>query len=75
MRTTVTLAADVAAEIERLRATGLGPSEALNMLARRGMSSGSPRADYVHEASPIGIEMDVRNIGDVLETLDGPVSP
>lgn len=39
MRTTVTIAPDVYAEIERLRREdGLGPSEALNQLARRGLS-------------------------------------
>jgi hypothetical protein len=42
---TVTIADDVRAEIERMRAEqGIGPSEALNTLARRGMrrSSASP---------------------------------
>ncbi|MFZ1372198.1 MAG: CopG family transcriptional regulator [Nostocoides sp.] len=72
MRTTVTLAEDVAREVERLRASqGLGPSEAINQLARRGMARrNAARIDYVHRADDIGIRIDVANIGDVLELLD-----
>jgi hypothetical protein len=72
MRTTITVADDVFAEMERLRTVdGLGPSEALNLLARRGMTQGErPRADYVHRALDIGIELDVNNVADVLDLLD-----
>ncbi len=71
MRTTITLADDVYAEMERLRRTeGLGPSEALNMLARRGMATRSPRVDYVHLPRELGIQVDVMNIGEVLDLLD-----
>jgi hypothetical protein len=72
MRTTITVADDVAAEMERLRRTeGLGPSEALNRLARQGMAASStPRVDYVHESADLGLKVDVSNIGDVLELLD-----
>lgn len=75
MRTTVTLEADVAAEIERMRREhGLGPSEALNRLARLGMVRGATdRAPYVHVSQPVGIRVDVRNIGDVLDMLDDRV--
>ena len=71
MRTTITVADDVAAEMERLRREqGLGPSEALNLLARRGMTA--PRVDYVY--TPITFDMgytiDVTNIGEVLDMLD-----
>lgn len=73
MRTTITVADDVAAEMERLRRDeGLGPSDALNLLARRGMTA--PRVDYVYE--PITFNMgearfDYTNIGEVLDLLDG----
>lgn len=38
-RTTVVINSDAAAEVERLRRNGLGVSEALNLLARRGMAA------------------------------------
>lgn len=71
MRTTITIADDVYAELERLRREdGLGPSEALNRLARQGMARTTSRVDYVHSSSSIGLRVDVTNIGDVLELLD-----
>lgn len=71
VRTTITVADDVLAEMERLRRVeGLGPSEALNLLARRGMATGTPHVDYVHESRELGIRVDVMNIGEVLDMLD-----
>jgi hypothetical protein len=72
MRTTVVIDSDVAAEIERLRRDGLGLSEALNLLARRGMARGpaSDRVEYTHRTSRIGLKVDVTNVADVLDLLD-----
>ena len=72
MRTTVVIDSDVAAEIERLRREGLGLSEALNLLARRGMAKepASARAEYKHRTSRIGLRVDVTNVADVLDLLD-----
>jgi hypothetical protein len=72
MRTTVVLDSDVAAEIERLRREGLGVSEALNLLARRGMTTQrTAKADrYRHRTAKIGIKVDVTNVADVLDLLD-----
>ncbi|WP_326548660.1 CopG family transcriptional regulator [Mycolicibacterium sp. ND9-15] len=72
MRTTVVIDSDVAAEIERLRREGMGLSEALNLLARRGMSRSpaSKPAKYRHRTSRIGLKVDVTNIADVLDLLD-----
>lgn len=67
------MADDVFAELERLRREeGLGPSEALNLLARRGMrrTTGTPRPAYVHSAEPLGLRVDVSDIGAVLELID-----
>ncbi|WP_343601183.1 CopG family transcriptional regulator [Mycobacterium sp.] len=64
---------DVAAEIERLRRRGMGLSEALNVLARRGMSTGaaaSHRGTYTHRTSKIGLKVDVTNVADVLDLID-----
>lgn len=72
MRTTVVIDSDVAAEIERLRREGLGLSEALNLLARRGMTRepAAERAEYKHRTSRIGLKVDVTNVVDVLDLLD-----
>lgn len=72
MRTTVMIDSDVAAEIERLRREGLGVSEALNLLARRGMAAraGAAAAGYRHRTAKIGIKVDVTNVADVLDLLD-----
>jgi hypothetical protein len=72
MRTTVVIDSDVAGEIARLRREGMGLSEALNLLARRGMALGasSTTAPYQHRTSRIGLKVDVTNIADVLDLLD-----
>jgi len=71
MRTTFTLEDDVAAEVERMRREeGLGISEAVNRLIRRGLVTPKQRTPYVHESYDMGIKVDVTNIGEVLDLLD-----
>lgn len=72
MRTTVVIDSDVASEIARLRRKGMGLSEALNLLARRGMAGepSSKTVKYKHRTSPIGLKVDVTNIAEVLDLLD-----
>ncbi|WP_262490974.1 CopG family transcriptional regulator [Mycobacterium simiae] len=72
VRTTVVIDSDVASEIERLRREGMGLSEALNLLARRGMTRGAPPKSvvYKHRTSRIGLKVDVTNVADVLDLLD-----
>ena len=72
MRTTITLSDDVAAEVDRLRRErGMGPSEAVNSLARRGMSApDQPPSPYQHHSTKLGVKVDVRNVGEVLDLLD-----
>jgi hypothetical protein len=75
MRTTVTLADDVAAELQRLRRErSIGVSEALNELARAGMiRKKEPREKFVQRTHKMGREkVDLTNIGEVLELLEGP---
>ena len=72
MRTTVSLADDVAAEVERLRRErGLGVSEAINELAHRGMATPlmKPPA-FRQESFDMQARIDLANIGDVLDLLD-----
>lgn len=71
MRTTVTLAPDVASEVARIRRDrGVGLSEALNELARRGMVGREPADTFTQATYPMRMKVDVANIGDVLDVLD-----
>ena len=71
MRTTVTLADDVAAEVERLRRErGLGTSAALNELARAGLTRHHSGQPFRQRSVPVGLRVDVSNVADVLDTLD-----
>ena len=71
MRTTITLEADAAAAVDKLRrAETIGTSEAVNRLIRDGLRSKHPRKPYVHRTANLGLRVDVSNIGEVLELLD-----
>lgn len=72
VRTTVVIDSDVAAEIERLRRDGLGISEALNLLARRGIAAhtSEPGQPYRHRTAELGLKVDVTNVAEVLDVLD-----
>lgn len=71
MRTTVTLADDVAAEVERLRRErGLGMSAAVNELARAGMSGPRREELFRQRGVALGLRVDVSNVADVLDAMD-----
>lgn len=71
MRTTVTLDPDVEAAIEALCAErGIGRSEALNELVRRGLLLEERSAPYVHRSRPMHARVDVTNTGEVMDLLD-----
>lgn len=73
MRTTVEFEADTAKAVERLRREeGRGLSEAVNELIRRGLSSAPTPRKFVQRTKPLGLKLDVSNIGEVLEVLEGP---
>lgn len=73
MRTTVTLDEDVAAAVRRLqREQGMGVSEALNRLARAGSMAKRAPASFRQRGARIGLRIDVSNVAEALETLDGP---
>ena len=76
MRTTVTLADDVATAVERLRRErSLGMSEAVNELVRAGLAQqDKSRAPFRQKSHDLGRGLDFDNIADTLETLDGPSS-
>lgn len=72
MRTTVDLADDVAAAVEKARRErGLGLSEAVNDLVRAGLVPREPRAPIDPPSYEMGpARIDYSNIGEVLELLD-----
>ena len=77
MRTTVTLADDTTAAVEQLRREAdLGLSDAVNELIRRGAASRSatPRRRFRQNSYEMGERVDVRNVAEALETLDGPAA-
>ena len=75
MRTTVTLADDVAAAVERLRRErSIGVSEAINELVRRGLVRGGRPQRFVQATHDLGAGVDYRNVAEAIETLDGPAA-
>ena len=75
MRTTVTLDDDVAAALERLRKErGLGLSEALNELARAGLLRRPERRAFRQQSQAIGLVVDVTDIADAIDLLEGPAA-
>ncbi|MDQ3305788.1 MAG: CopG family transcriptional regulator [Actinomycetota bacterium] len=73
MRTTVTLAPDVAAAIEHLRRQrALGLSEAVNELIRAGLREGPVGPPFRQRTFASGLLLDVSNVAETLEILEGP---
>jgi hypothetical protein len=73
MRTTITFTDDVAAGLEKLRRErGLGLSEAVNDLVRAGLTTDRPTPSFQQKSHDLGAGVDYSNIGETIETLDGP---
>jgi hypothetical protein len=73
MRTTVEFDDDTAAAIEQLRRErGLGLSEAVNELVRRGLLPRSESRPFRQQTRRLGTKIDVSNVADALEVLEGP---
>lgn len=73
MRTTISLDNDVLAAVQQLRQSeGMGLSEAVNTIARRGLGSGN-HADFAFRSPSFDMhaKLDHTNIADVLDILDG----
>jgi hypothetical protein len=77
MRTTIRLDDDVAAAAQRLsREEHVGLGEAINRLARAGLRQGrSRRQSYRQRTADLGLRVDVSNVADALELLDGTEHP
>jgi hypothetical protein len=74
MRTTVTLANDVAAAVEKLRRErSIGLSEVINDLVRAGLIEQRPASPFFRQkAHDLGRSIDFSNVAEAIETLDGP---
>lgn len=75
MRTTVTFDDDTARAVEQLRRErGVGVSEAVNELIRRGLVQRPQRAAFRQRTHRLGLTIDVSNVAEALEVLEGPRS-
>ena len=75
MRTTLTLADDVAAAVEKLqRERSIGLSDAVNELVRAGLTKQEPVAPFRQQTHDLGRGIDFTNVADAIETLDGPAA-
>lgn len=73
MRTTVDLDDDTARAIERVRRErGIGLSEAVNELLRRGLLHQAPTKAFSQSTHPLGARIDVSNVAEALDLLEGP---
>ncbi len=73
MRTTITLADDVAAAVEKLRRErSIGLSEAVNDLVRAGLIGQPSSSRFRQKTHDLGRGVDFSNVAEVIETLDGP---
>ena len=75
MRTTVTFESDVAAAIDRVRRQrSIGLSEAVNSLIRAGLGRKTPPRAYRQRSQVLGLRIDVTNVAEALEQLEGPTA-
>lgn len=73
MRTTVQLDDDVAAAVEQTRREGsMGLSEAVNQLIRQGLVRQTQRRRFHQRTHRLDLSMDVSNVAEALDLLDGP---
>jgi hypothetical protein len=73
MRTTVTFDDDVAAAIDEIRRERhLGLSEAVNELVRAGLTAPRRRSVFRQRTAEMGARIDVSNVAEALEVIEGP---
>jgi hypothetical protein len=75
MRTTIEFDDDTAKAVEALRKrSGLGVSDATNELIRRGMLAPTPDTTFRPRSRQLGLRIDVSNVAEALDVLEGPTA-
>jgi Arc/MetJ family transcription regulator len=75
MRTTVDLDDDTGAAVAGLRREqGIGLSEAVNTLIRRGLKHVDDAVPFQQQTRALGLAIDVSNVADAIEVLEGPAA-
>lgn len=75
MRTTVEFEPETARAIEQLRRElGLGVSAAVNELVRRGLLPRRDETRFRQRTEQLGLRVDVSNVAEALDALEGPTS-
>ena len=73
MRTTVEFDPDTAAAIDQLRReAGMGVSEAVNQLIRKGLMVEDSRPHFEQRTYQLGLKIDVTNVSEALDVIEGP---
>ncbi len=73
MRTTVEFEEDTAMALTQLRReTGMGVSEAVNHLVRCGLLADETPVPFVQQTRALGLRIDVTNVADAIDLLEGP---
>ena len=73
MRTTVEFDEDAARALARLRReSGMGVSEAVNHLVRRGLAAETTREPFAQKTHSLGIRIDVSNVAEAIDLIEGP---
>jgi Arc/MetJ family transcription regulator len=72
-RTTISLDDDVLAAVKRLRRIrSIGLSQAVNELVRAGLSQRIATPRFKQSSRSLGSRVDVTNVADALELVEGP---
>jgi hypothetical protein len=72
MRTTIELDPDTAKAVEQLRREhGKGTSEAVNELIRAGLLPREPARPFTQRTHRLGLRVDVSNVAEALEIIEG----
>ncbi len=73
MRTTIEFDADNAKALAQVRReSGMGVSEAVNHLVRRGLLEAEEQVPFVQQTHSMGLRIDVSNVADAIDLLEGP---
>ena len=73
MRTTIEFDDDTARALAQLRRdSGMGVSAAVNHLVRQGLLVEAEQPAFVQQTHPLGLLVDVSNISDAIDLLEGP---